>query len=98
MKEVFNWSELHFSEVTSYKIHTLDILILMYFSFNAQFEIQYHSMSIVPTTLVYSTFSIKTSSTLGAIQQHKVDPLPLPRVDKRGHFNPYPPFVHVDKR
>ena len=22
-KNVFNWSELHFSEVTSYKIHTL---------------------------------------------------------------------------
>ena len=23
MKKVFNWSELHLSEVTSYKIHTL---------------------------------------------------------------------------
>jgi hypothetical protein len=24
MKKVFNWSELHFSEVASYKIHTLE--------------------------------------------------------------------------
>ena len=24
MKEVFNWSELHLSEVTSYKIHILE--------------------------------------------------------------------------
>ena len=27
MKEVFNWSEVHLSEVTSYKIHTLSMLL-----------------------------------------------------------------------
>ena len=28
-KKVFNYSELHFSEVTSYKIHTLEYLNIM---------------------------------------------------------------------
>ena len=27
--KVFNWSEFHFSEVTSYKIHTLDKYIIL---------------------------------------------------------------------
>ena len=26
VEKVFNWSEVHLSEVTSYKIHTLEIL------------------------------------------------------------------------
>jgi len=29
-KKVFNWSELHFSEVSSYKIHTLGELAFAY--------------------------------------------------------------------
>ena len=29
MKKVFNWSELHLSEVTSYKIHTLITVIFV---------------------------------------------------------------------
>ena len=31
LKKVFNWSEFHLSEVTSYKIHTLLIFIYYFF-------------------------------------------------------------------
>ena len=29
LKKVFNWSEVHLSEVTSYKIHTLVYVLLL---------------------------------------------------------------------
>ena len=38
-KKVFNWSEVHFSEVTSYKIHTLEMSMAgVFHAFNMQPE------------------------------------------------------------
>ena len=40
LKKVFNWSKVHLSEMTCYKIHTLDSFVSKVRASNLTFELQ----------------------------------------------------------
>ena len=52
LKKVFNWSEFHLSEVTSYKIHTLMIIFFIYFRLWTKILLQKKSAILIRTVLL----------------------------------------------